>query len=479
MPWMPCQTSQNTRQRSRPAAAPSCTLPRPLLQGRLNAAQLQKLEALHSKQQAVLRRKTEEAEAARRRLKEMEDRQQRLAHARPGTAAAAAAAPAAERPFTAPAAGGAAGHPPRPPTGAGVERSAASASAAPGSAAAAATAEQEVQPNAMAPLLRDERSRREWMEAELDAYCSSYELQVRWAGVGARRAGRPRLSCALGASAAPVQRITRAARQSRGRKEGRRAELPSPPLAHLARPQKVAEGERAQRSECQRKLREVERALAALRNPEWWGAATGLVRCALGAAGGLVGACAQSQPLRRIPLGPADLPVTCLPALALRAPLPPVPAAPAAPARRSCWPARRRCWRRASCTARRLRRRRPACWRRARRRRRAAACRVRTAGGVHGRDDRWPVAGLHLGLDGVLLLACGQTTAPALPLSPRPPTQPTPSAGTACARWCRRARCSRRSSAPPASTRRRCAGGRGGGGGRQGAGGTTAASVHT
>lgn len=38
-------------------------------QGRANAAQLQKMEAFHQKQQAVLRRKTEEAEAARKRLK--------------------------------------------------------------------------------------------------------------------------------------------------------------------------------------------------------------------------------------------------------------------------------------------------------------------------------------------------------------------------------------------------------------------------
>ena len=38
--------------------------------------------------------------------------------------------------------------------------------------------------------------------------------------------------------------------------------------------QKVMEGERAQRSEVQRKLREVEKALAHLRNPEWWGPAT-------------------------------------------------------------------------------------------------------------------------------------------------------------------------------------------------------------
>lgn len=39
------------------------------LQGLKTAAQVQRLEALQAKQQAVLRRKTEEAEAARRRLK--------------------------------------------------------------------------------------------------------------------------------------------------------------------------------------------------------------------------------------------------------------------------------------------------------------------------------------------------------------------------------------------------------------------------
>lgn len=39
-----------------------------IMQGRKTAAQVQRLEALHAKQQAVLRRKTEEAEAARKRL---------------------------------------------------------------------------------------------------------------------------------------------------------------------------------------------------------------------------------------------------------------------------------------------------------------------------------------------------------------------------------------------------------------------------
>ncbi len=37
--------------------------------GRANAAALQKMEALQEKQRAVLRRKTEEADAARKRLK--------------------------------------------------------------------------------------------------------------------------------------------------------------------------------------------------------------------------------------------------------------------------------------------------------------------------------------------------------------------------------------------------------------------------
>ena len=34
--------------------------------------------------------------------------------------------------------------------------------------------------------------------------------------------------------------------------------------------QRVLEGEKAQRSECARKLRDVERKLAALKNPSWW-----------------------------------------------------------------------------------------------------------------------------------------------------------------------------------------------------------------
>ena len=109
-----------------------------------------------------LARGAEEAEAARRRLKELEDRKHRLA-SRPTTAQPA---PPSERPFTAPPAGGAAaaaastGQPPRPPT-AGTGGSAAVERSAPSASAAASNAEAECQPNPLAPLLRDEKGRRE------------------------------------------------------------------------------------------------------------------------------------------------------------------------------------------------------------------------------------------------------------------------------------------------------------------------------
>ena len=155
-------------------------------QGRVNAAQMQKLEALHVKQQAVLRRKTgapggsaaacemrnprrpqpgdgqctgwgatslarrprlwptEEAEAARKRLKEMEERRRGVVPSRPATAAPAAGPAHSERPITAPASA-ASSSAAREPFVAAVERSAASMSAAPSV---------ECQPNPHAPLLR-------------------------------------------------------------------------------------------------------------------------------------------------------------------------------------------------------------------------------------------------------------------------------------------------------------------------------------
>lgn len=119
----------------------------------------------------------EEAEAARRRLKDMEDRKARLT-SRPTTAVSggqSSAASAADRPFTAPAVSSAAGFnsgPSRPGTSGGVERSSTSATTG------AASPDSDCQPNQLAPLLRDEKGRREWVEGELEAHCSSFELQV-------------------------------------------------------------------------------------------------------------------------------------------------------------------------------------------------------------------------------------------------------------------------------------------------------------
>lgn len=203
-------------------------------QGRHNAAQLQRLEALHSKQQAVLRRKTgggrapglaergraawlgpicwfacerdrrrtartrsayclacltapapaplclgaEEAEAARKRLKQMEDRQKLACRPATSAGAAAAAAPAAERPFTAPAAAGSgAAAPGRPPmvSGGTAERSTASTSAS--------APDSECQPN---PMVR--RQLRRWPDpAASGASCLRLNVFDRFAGAGAGR----------------------------------------------------------------------------------------------------------------------------------------------------------------------------------------------------------------------------------------------------------------------------------------------------
>ncbi|DBB08621.1 TPA: hypothetical protein ACH3X3_008748 [Trebouxia sp. C0006] len=129
-------------------------------QGRKTAAQVQRLEALHAKQQAVLRRKTEEAEAARKRLHEMIEVHR------------------------------------------GREDSKAKAQAT-----AKANSLVECQPNTGAPLLRDEKARRDWVERELDICCQSFDLQ------------------------------------------------------------RVLEGEKALRSEATRQLKEVEKKLVSLRSP--------------------------------------------------------------------------------------------------------------------------------------------------------------------------------------------------------------------
>eukprot|EP00887_Chlorella_sp_A99_P003111 scaffold9.g3111.t1 len=180
-------------------------------QGRANA----KMEALHAKQQAVLKRKTQEAEAARRRLKELELRRDRAAAAAAAAATAAASGAALSardhRPPTAPGSGAA-----RAAAGAGAGADRPSVSA-PGPVREGREGRDsvEVQPNPSAPLLRDERARQRWVEQELEACCASYELQ------------------------------------------------------------KVLEGEKALRAEAAKQLQGAERKLAALRNPDWWPSAPG------------------------------------------------------------------------------------------------------------------------------------------------------------------------------------------------------------
>lgn len=93
-------------------------------QSRVTAAKLQKIEALHAKQQNVLKRKTEEADAARKRLKEVTSANARNLESRN------------RRSNTI-----------------------------------------ELQPNSNAPLLRDDRSRIEWIEQELDLCNQSWDLK--------------------------------------------------------------------------------------------------------------------------------------------------------------------------------------------------------------------------------------------------------------------------------------------------------------
>ncbi|KIZ01228.1 kinesin family member 3/17 [Monoraphidium neglectum] len=94
---------------------------------RQNAA-LQQHQAMHVKQQAVLKRKTEEAEAAKKRLRELMEVQARARIQRTDAAAREA---------------------------------------------------MEMQPNAGAPLLRSERARKEWVEQELDLCNTSWEYMKR------------------------------------------------------------------------------------------------------------------------------------------------------------------------------------------------------------------------------------------------------------------------------------------------------------
>jgi hypothetical protein len=156
-------------------------------QGVAKAAQLTRMEALHAKQQEVLRRKTQEAMAARKRLKELEDRRSRPVRLQEA-GAEAPAEPAQPR---------------EPRSKLQRERVTPPPLEAEHSDVACI-------PNSTAPMLRDDRSRREWVDSELDSCNASHELQ------------------------------------------------------------RVLEGEKALRTEAARRLREVERRLAALQNPDWW-----------------------------------------------------------------------------------------------------------------------------------------------------------------------------------------------------------------
>ena len=66
--------------------------------------------------------------------------------------------------------------------------------------------------------------------------------------------------------------------------------------------QKVVEGERAQRSEVQRKLREVERTLAAIKNPDWWPGVVPRWAHAAGLGATIAGVCRQTGWLAASPL---------------------------------------------------------------------------------------------------------------------------------------------------------------------------------
>ncbi|KAI8464754.1 MAG: hypothetical protein J3K34DRAFT_525930 [Monoraphidium minutum] len=101
------------------------------------SAALQQHQAMHIKQQAVLKRKTEEAEAAKKRLRELMEVQARARIQRTNEAARES---------------------------------------------------MEMQPNAGAPLLRSERARREWVEQEVDLCNTSWEYMKVLEGELAQRA---------------------------------------------------------------------------------------------------------------------------------------------------------------------------------------------------------------------------------------------------------------------------------------------------
>ncbi len=116
-------------------------------QNHRNAVHIQHLEALQAKQNAVLQRKISDANAARKKLKDYQS---------VGAVQGAA--------------------------GKAVQIASVSSASVTGSVAI------EIQPNAQAPILRNERARRDWLEKELDMCNQSYEYQRILDGELAQRA---------------------------------------------------------------------------------------------------------------------------------------------------------------------------------------------------------------------------------------------------------------------------------------------------
>jgi hypothetical protein len=136
--------------------------------GMADQAKLKKLETLHARQQQVLRRKMEEAEAARKRLKEIQGVV--------GSRHLGSFGRAHDSSSTSAAAGGTA-----PLSARGGSSSARQTNKNMNTAATDASPtpldKLECQPNSTAPLLKTEKAVKSWVQQELDICCTSYDLQ--------------------------------------------------------------------------------------------------------------------------------------------------------------------------------------------------------------------------------------------------------------------------------------------------------------
>jgi kinesin family protein 4/21/27 len=134
--------------------------------GMADQAKLKKLETLHARQQQVLRRKMEEAEAARKRLKEI---QGVVGSRHLGAVGRAHDSSSADGGGTAPlsARGGSSS----------ARQTNNSIKTAATDASPTALDKLECQPNSTAPVLKTEKAVKSWVQQELDVCCTSYDLQ--------------------------------------------------------------------------------------------------------------------------------------------------------------------------------------------------------------------------------------------------------------------------------------------------------------